>query len=76
MCLDACVSTHILVGRAHHSSYEYMRNKSISLPLLMRKSLMGIVENYECIRECTVAEVGVGGVGSVTAEMERLPALR
>ena len=30
---------------------------------------MGIVENYECIRECTVAVVGVGGVGSVTAEM-------
>ena len=30
---------------------------------------MGIVENYEHIRECTVAVVGVGGVGSVTAEM-------
>ena len=30
---------------------------------------MGIVENYERIRECTVAVVGVGGVGSVTAEM-------
>lgn len=30
---------------------------------------MGIVENYEKIREFTVAVVGVGGVGSVTAEM-------
>ena len=30
---------------------------------------MGIVENYEEIRQKTVAIVGVGGVGSVTAEM-------
>lgn len=30
---------------------------------------MGIVQNYEKIRECSVAVVGVGGVGSVTAEM-------
>jgi len=30
---------------------------------------MGIVENYEDIRKFTVAIVGVGGVGSVTAEM-------
>ena len=30
---------------------------------------MGIVENYECIREWMVAVVGVGRVGSVTAEM-------
>lgn len=30
---------------------------------------MGIVENYESIRNYTVAVVGVGGVGSVTAEM-------
>ncbi len=30
---------------------------------------MGIVENYERIRGFTVAIVGVGGVGSVTAEM-------
>ena len=30
---------------------------------------MGIVEDYEKIREFTVAVVGVGGVGSVTAEM-------
>merc|ERR1712025_1547333 len=30
---------------------------------------MGIVDNYEKIREYTVALVGVGGVGSVAAEM-------
>merc|ERR1719309_1879203 len=30
---------------------------------------MGIVNNYEQIRNKTVAVVGVGGVGSVTAEM-------
>lgn len=30
---------------------------------------MGVVENYEKIRELTIAIVGVGGVGSVTAEM-------
>lgn len=30
---------------------------------------MGIVKNYEEIRNFTVAVVGVGGVGSVTAEM-------
>lgn len=30
---------------------------------------MGIVDNYEKIRDLSVAIVGVGGVGSVTAEM-------
>lgn len=30
---------------------------------------MGIVKNYEEIRKFTVAIIGVGGVGSVTAEM-------
>lgn len=30
---------------------------------------MGIVENYEKIQELTIAIVGIGGVGSVTAEM-------
>lgn len=30
---------------------------------------MGIVDNYEKIRELTIAIVGIGGVGSVTAEM-------
>uniref|UniRef100_A0A1B6BXP6 Ubiquitin-like modifier-activating enzyme 5 n=1 Tax=Clastoptera arizonana TaxID=38151 RepID=A0A1B6BXP6_9HEMI len=36
---------------------------------LMALKRMGIVENYEKIRNFTVAVVGIGGVGSVTAEM-------
>ncbi|CAG0878625.1 unnamed protein product [Darwinula stevensoni] len=36
---------------------------------LMALKRMGIVREYERIREYTVAVVGVGGVGSVTAEM-------
>ena len=36
---------------------------------LMALKRMGIVENYERIRDLSVAVVGVGGVGSVTAEM-------
>jgi len=36
---------------------------------LMALKRMGIVDNYEKIREYTVALVGVGGVGSVSAEM-------
>jgi len=36
---------------------------------LMALKRMGIVENYEKIRDYSVAVVGVGGVGSVTAEM-------
>ncbi|UYV82928.1 UBA5 [Cordylochernes scorpioides] len=36
---------------------------------LMALKRMGIVDNYEKIRDYSVAVVGVGGVGSVTAEM-------
>lgn len=36
---------------------------------LMALKRMGIVDNYEKIREYSVAIVGVGGVGSVAAEM-------
>jgi ubiquitin-like modifier-activating enzyme 5 len=36
---------------------------------LMALKRMGIVDNYEQIRSMTVAVVGVGGVGSVAAEM-------
>ncbi|PNF31235.1 Ubiquitin-like modifier-activating enzyme 5 [Cryptotermes secundus] len=36
---------------------------------LMALKRMGIVDNYEKIRDFTVAVVGIGGVGSVTAEM-------
>ena len=43
-----------------------LENLAISYHIFNR---MGIVDNYEKIREYTVAVVGVGGVGSVTAEM-------
>ena len=36
---------------------------------LMALQRMGVVKDYERIREKTVAIVGVGGVGSVAAEM-------
>jgi len=36
---------------------------------LMALKRMGVVENYEKIKECSVLIVGVGGVGSVVAEM-------
>ncbi|ELU04357.1 hypothetical protein CAPTEDRAFT_152521 [Capitella teleta] len=36
---------------------------------LMALKRMGIVDNYERIRDYSIAVVGVGGVGSVTAEM-------
>ncbi|KAK3272400.1 hypothetical protein CYMTET_19302 [Cymbomonas tetramitiformis] len=36
---------------------------------LMALQRMGIVDNYQAIRDKTVAIVGVGGVGSVAAEM-------
>lgn len=36
---------------------------------LMALKRMGIVDNYEKIRDYSVGVVGVGGVGSVTAEM-------
>jgi ubiquitin-like modifier-activating enzyme 5 len=36
---------------------------------LMALQRMGVVENYERIRDYSVAIVGIGGVGSVAAEM-------
>ena len=36
---------------------------------LMALQRMGIVQDYERIRDKTVAIVGIGGVGSVAAEM-------
>lgn len=36
---------------------------------LMALQRMGVVKDYERIREQTVAIVGIGGVGSVAAEM-------
>lgn len=36
---------------------------------LMALQRMGVVQDYERIREMTIAIVGIGGVGSVAAEM-------
>lgn len=36
---------------------------------LMALKRMGVVDNFERVREVTVAVVGVGGVGSVVSEM-------
>ena len=36
---------------------------------LMALKRMGVVENYESIRQKTILIVGIGGVGSVAAEM-------
>lgn len=52
---------HVFVGSKQLSLDYYSR--------LMALKRMGIVDNYEKIRDYTVAVVGVGGVGSVTAEM-------
>lgn len=44
-------------------------NDSNPYSRLMALQRMGIVENYERIREKSIAIVGIGGVGSVTADM-------
>ncbi|XP_068245113.1 ubiquitin-like modifier-activating enzyme 5 isoform X1 [Palaemon carinicauda] len=57
------------VGRAKitHMSGEVVDSNPYSRLMALKR--MGIVEDYEKIRTHTVAVVGVGGVGSVTAEM-------
>ncbi|XP_015179105.1 PREDICTED: ubiquitin-like modifier-activating enzyme 5 [Polistes dominula] len=53
--------------RAEHMSSEVVDSNPYSRLMALKR--MGIVNNYESIREKTVAIVGVGGVGSVAAEM-------
>ncbi|XP_078046059.1 ubiquitin-like activating enzyme 5 [Augochlora pura] len=50
-----------------HMSSEVVDSNPYSRLMALKR--MGIVDNYEKIRELTIAIVGVGGVGSVTAEM-------
>ena len=50
-----------------HMSAEVVDSNPYSRLMALKR--MGIVENYEKIRELTIAIVGIGGVGSVTAEM-------
>ncbi|RLU15525.1 hypothetical protein DMN91_012519 [Ooceraea biroi] len=54
-------------GRIEHMSAEVVDSNPYSRLMALKR--MGIVENYESIRDFSVAIVGVGGVGSVTAEM-------
>ncbi|XP_050537563.1 ubiquitin-like modifier-activating enzyme 5 [Daktulosphaira vitifoliae] len=58
-------------NETHHTIREMSAEVVDSNPYsrLMALQRMGIVKNYEDIRKYTVVVVGVGGVGSVTAEM-------
>jgi ubiquitin-like modifier-activating enzyme 5 len=58
----------ILTGIIHRR-FIYNSYADFFFSRLMALKRMGIVDNYENIRTFTVAIVGVGGVGSVTAEM-------
>ncbi|CAL8082917.1 unnamed protein product [Calicophoron daubneyi] len=60
-------STHQVRKKIDSISAEVVDSNPYSR--LMALQRMGIVENYASIREKTVAVVGIGGVGSVTAEM-------
>lgn len=53
--------------KIEHMSGEVVDSNPYSRLMALKR--MGIVENYEKIREFTIAIVGIGGVGSVTAEM-------
>ncbi|KAI7750113.1 hypothetical protein M8C21_025932, partial [Ambrosia artemisiifolia] len=61
-----------MVGSTRRSKVKDMSSEVVdSNPYsrLMALQRMGIVENYERIRDFSVAIVGIGGVGSVAAEM-------
>lgn len=53
--------------KIEHMSGEVIDSNPYSRLMALKR--MGIVNNYEDIRQKTVAIVGVGGVGSVAAEM-------
>ncbi|XP_014603493.1 PREDICTED: ubiquitin-like modifier-activating enzyme 5 [Polistes canadensis] len=53
--------------KPEHMSSEVVDSNPYSRLMALKR--MGVVNNYESIREKTVAIVGVGGVGSVAAEM-------
>lgn len=65
--LEAATGTPGGRGRINQMSGEVVDSNPYSRLMALKR--MGIVENYEKIRDYTVAVVGVGGVGSVTAEM-------
>ncbi|XP_035228561.1 ubiquitin-like modifier-activating enzyme 5 [Stegodyphus dumicola] len=53
--------------KIHEISAEVVDSNPYSRLMALKR--MGIVKNYETIRNFSVAVIGVGGVGSVTAEM-------
>ncbi|XP_076168222.1 ubiquitin-like activating enzyme 5 [Ptiloglossa arizonensis] len=60
-------STLTVREKIEHMSSEVVDSNPYSRLMALKR--MGIVDNYERIRDLTIAIVGVGGVGSVTAEM-------
>ncbi|KAF0772072.1 Uncharacterized protein FWK35_00002900 [Aphis craccivora] len=64
---EAPVMTETAEHKVREMSAEVVDSNPYSR--LMALQRMGIVKNYEDIRKYTVVVVGVGGVGSVTAEM-------
>lgn len=67
--LEAALEQQNVSQRAKISEMSSQVVDSNPYSRLMALKRMGIVDNYEKIRDYTVAVVGVGGVGSVTAEM-------
>lgn len=75
--LIKCKQKRCIEEDANHPAHHRPRINKMSAEVvdsnpysrLMALKRMGIVEDYEKIRSFTVAVVGVGGVGSVTAEM-------
>lgn len=60
----------ILINKAFPVTlYNKCNEAELIFSRLMALKRMGIVDNYEQIRGFSIAIVGVGGVGSVTAEM-------
>lgn len=64
---EQCKNNLTTREKIDHMSSEVVDSNPYSRLMALKR--MGIVNNYERIRELTIAIVGVGGVGSVTAEM-------
>ncbi|XP_027196905.2 ubiquitin-like activating enzyme 5 [Dermatophagoides pteronyssinus] len=64
-----CSKQNVGCGREKIEQMSDVVNDSNPYSRLMALKRMGIVQNYEEIRNFTIAIVGIGGVGSVTAEM-------
>ncbi|XP_065065925.1 ubiquitin-like modifier-activating enzyme 5 [Rhopilema esculentum] len=65
--LASCNATSVFRNKIEKMSAEVVDSNPYSRLMALKR--MGIVSDYERIRDYTVAVVGVGGVGSVTAEM-------